>query len=265
VQVPQLKAALRNRGIRYPAGAKKAELVEQLRWADSLAQSAPADTGAAATTTAAAAAADAAAVSPEVYDWDSAAPPSRAATAAAVPPGAAARFAAGDFGLDEPVVPGIRQFEAVASAGEAEIEKEAAGENRAVEHVAMTAADVEAPEELIGSEGANLADAAAGAKAGAQAGSSRGAKRQRGSGAGDDGRTGGKGLASKRGGRAASKVGDESGPGNGGQARASEGAAAAKAPKRARAGVAASASKSAVAANDLAGSAGFRQRKRRRV
>ena len=166
VQVPELKAVLRSRGMRYPQGQKKAELVELVRWAEGLAESAPGAPAAAQSTAPApdgtAQAADAsqaaAVVSPEVYKWDDAAlaatnaapsanKPAKMAAVAASGTSMAARFAAGAFDDTEPVVPGIRQFETVATAEEAAIEKEAAGENRAVEHVALHE-DPTAPEGL---------------------------------------------------------------------------------------------------------------------
>lgn len=157
LQVPELKAHLRQLGVRYPAGAKKAELVDLVTWAGGMAAG---PSGAATTAAQAQAgsggaavpgrAAGEAAVSPELYEWDAHAGPSNiqaastAAAAANSPSGAqesaashAARCAAGEYGPAEPVVPGIRQFEAVATAREAAMEKEAAGENRAVEHVAL--------------------------------------------------------------------------------------------------------------------------------
>ena len=145
LQVPELKAQLRQLGVRYPAGAKKAELVELATWAGTMATGA--GPPAPAVSAPAGDAGDDATVSPELYEWDAAGPSSSGAPAAPAASGAAAaqesaashaaRCAAGEYGPNEPVVPGIRQFEAVATAREAALEKEAAGENRAVEHVAL--------------------------------------------------------------------------------------------------------------------------------
>ena len=156
VQVADIKAALRQQGIRYPKGALKAELAELLRWssqsgllvatrkqlpklpsARQLQRTPHGPT-----------------VSPETYGWDASTAAGTSAggsAAAAAPAGGigcltarsaaseAARCAAGQYGPDEPVRPGIAQFEDVATAAEAAVEKKAAGENRAVEHVALHA------------------------------------------------------------------------------------------------------------------------------
>ena len=142
LQVNQLKMALRARGVRYPGGAKKAELRDLLRWAlDSAAPAGDAPQPALAP-----------AVFPETYDWDAladgqsdaesddvevvaeAAGSSAAAAAAADTP--AATLAHDVEGADA-VRPGTQQFERVATAEEAAREKALAGENRAVEHVAL--------------------------------------------------------------------------------------------------------------------------------
>ena len=154
VQVADIKAALRQQGIRYPKGALKAELAELLRWSSQVAAGGDTEASAKAGTSKAAAEDSAGpTVSPETYGWDAgavtgasaggsaaaAAPAGGMAVSASSAAGEAARCAAGQYGSDEPVRPGIAQFEDVATAAEAAVEKEAAGENRAVEHVALHA------------------------------------------------------------------------------------------------------------------------------
>ena len=124
VQMPELKTALRARSIRYPADAEAADLVELLTWADGVAPAAPS-----------AGDADAAAIE-----------------------AAACAIVSGTAGPSAAVVPGTQQFVDVASAAEAAREKAAAGENRAVEHVALhdEAVKLEAATAAAGSPGVPL-------------------------------------------------------------------------------------------------------------
>jgi hypothetical protein len=172
--VPQLKAALRARGVRYGARPTKAALVELLRW--SLAQEG--EGPAAATGAPLAAAAVAVALQPDECVWRDDASGDDAAQKAcgSVEPGTAQRDVerGPDVGTSSAVVvgtahlvampnhldretedakapgaaqptapavtPGTQQLQRqqhVASAAEAAREKERAGENKAVEHVAL--------------------------------------------------------------------------------------------------------------------------------
>jgi hypothetical protein len=174
LQVPQLKAALRARGVRYGARPTKAALVELLRW--SLAQES--EGPAVATGAPLAAASVAAAQQPDEYVWRDAASGDEGAqkvhdsakpgtawrdvemgpdisTISAVMVGTAHLEAMPNHldretedakapGAAQPtapaVTPGTQQLQRqqrVASATEAAREKERAGENKAVEHVAL--------------------------------------------------------------------------------------------------------------------------------